>query len=903
MRHRRSAAPSRVRVASVVVALVGTLLATVPGAPALSAAPKDRDRRLIEQTETADIYTEADGSHTAVFYAGQVNFFDKGTRQWRKLDKQLRRKNARIENGDGPVRVELPSEVGAGDVITVRKDDWAVSYAFAGAASKRPARLNDGRVRYDDVAPGISLEYRMLSNGLKEDIVLDQPPAADWPGYYRFQLSTKGLTPVPVDSGTAIALLDAEGREQGRIPRGTMVDAKGMKGVVDMHLVEHNGDHFIDVAPDVNFVRSAERAYPLTVDPVVLYGVPSPTDSFVDEACQSCNYNGLDFLKAGRLGSAQYYSFVRFPDLTRILGKQVGYAELRVYATYEDDPLGKGLLALRTHGSWNASSITWANMPNHGDAQNYRINKNVQSGPNYSFTVTSWAQGWAAGLDGEWINGKWSPYGATVNTGGDTAFYELGAAESTFVPEIPSMTVHYTNESPNVPPDPSLAPANGWTGTSAPTLRAGFSDPDDANGWIDFRIDGGPIVGVPTVNGTASYLAPVGSGTHSWVARGRDVDSAGPWSSSRSFTVNSALAPPVLLFDGFGLLNGDLWDGTKWTTTTNDGTRVADIQVNQGRLGVTSSSSRATAKISPVADSDVTLTYRFQSNTNRSFFRPMLRAQGATGSGQMPTGYRVEIRSDSNNIKLQSCVNSTCSNPPLASYSYFTSSNKTTNPQKLRFQVQGTQVRVKTWPAGAAEPTNWQLSLANSSITAPGVLQLNHNFDTGTNQLEVDDVVIANPTMAQATSTLTFRIAHVDNPEIIVQGECHAYNAMHFSGAQLSDGNINGTWAFGGGNDCLRNDMDFTSVTGTLRRVGGPSFGEAPIAECYWSASQNCRLVQTSASAGCVGCQGAWQLETQHLLDLKLPYIFLEEPLGCEYVSPVRRDALQCDVITNDTLP
>lgn len=64
------------------------------------------------------------------------------------------------------------------------------------------------------------------------------------------------------------------------------------------------------------------------------------------------------------------------------------------------------------------------------------------------------------------------------------------------------------------------------------------------------------------------------------------------------------------------------------------------------------------------------MTYRFGDRNLRSFLRLMLRASGATGSGQMPTGYRLELRTDSATVKLQSCVSSTCSNPPLASFTY-----------------------------------------------------------------------------------------------------------------------------------------------------------------------------------------------------------------------------------------
>ena len=182
---------------------------------------------------------------------------------------------------------------------------------------------------------------------------------------------------------------------------------------------------------------------------------------------------------------------------------------------------------------------------------------------------------------------------------------------------------------------------------------------------------------------------------------------------------------------------------------------------------------------------------------------------------------------------------------------------------------------------------------------------MNHNYDSGPNDVIIDDVSVTNPSMGQGFAPLTLKIANVDNPDIVVQGECHAYNAMHFDGVKLQDGTDSGTIYFGAGNDCLRNDMDFSSATATLRRTtNSPSYAETPLGQCnYEEGKQNCRLVQVTSSAPCPNCNGPWQLESQHFLDLRFPYVFLQPPLGCEYISPVRRDAIQCDVISNMTNP
>lgn len=394
----------------------------------------------------------------------------------------------------------------------------------------------------------------MLSNGLKEDIVLKEPLPAAHPGRFRFQLAVQGATPVAIDNGRAVSFRDGQGQELARIPRGTMVDANGVESAVDMHLVEQNGSWFVDVAPDLGYLRSADRAYPVRVDPSFQVGSWT-TDTFVDSIATTTNYNGGPIIKAGWSngiisgGSAEYYSYLRFPDLTVIRDKAVTNGELKVTNTYSIDPQNKGLTAFRTKGTWNASTLTWANKPNHSGTERVDINANQQL---YSFNVTSWAQGWAAGQDGETINGKWSPYGVTINTAGEAAYYELGAAEDGFLANRPELSITYINQTPNL--ITTMSPTDGWVGTASPPLTAVFSDPDDTNGKIEYKVDGelwGPFT---TINGSTAPIFGLGPGTHTWQVRGIDANSAGPWSSLRSFTINSLPNVPDQLSPSDGFL-------------------------------------------------------------------------------------------------------------------------------------------------------------------------------------------------------------------------------------------------------------------------------------------------------------------------------------------------------------
>lgn len=231
------------------------------------------------------------------------------------------------------------------------------------------------------------------------------------------------------------------------------------------------------------------------------------------------------------------------------------------------------------------------------------------------------------------------------------------------------------------------------------------------------------------------YAGHSDSPSHLDDATGTLVERYVPLPGGVSVTQKPTTQTATLFTDDFAT-NGPTWP--KWATTSNDAAKTADITGNQGRLYVNSSSARATASMNDVADSDTTLTYRFNDRNFRSYLRIMARGTGASSpSSQMQNGYRIEIRSDSNSVKLQSYVNGTATH--IDSFT----GTQDTDAQKLRIQVIGNTVRVKAWPASlSTEPPTWQLDKTDGTITGTGGLQINHNYDTGARNLYIDDVTV-----------------------------------------------------------------------------------------------------------------------------------------------------------------
>jgi RHS repeat-associated protein len=207
----------------------------------------------------------------------------------------------------------------------------------------------------------------------------------------------------------------------------------------------------------------------------------------------------------------------------------------------------------------------------------------------------------------------------------------------------------------------------------------------------------------------------------------------------------SAPAQQQVFSDDFAGTTGANWNSSKWATTSNDSTKKVDIQSNQGELYINGASTRATAQMTAIADSEATFSYRFSDRNSASFLRIYLRASGATGSNQMPNAYRLEIASDSSTISLQKFVNSVVTQ--IGSFTY----TKDTNAQRVRFRVQGSTIEAKVWADATPEPGNWSVLATDTAITGTGVVQIAHSYTSGARSVYLDDVVVTIPTTPART--------------------------------------------------------------------------------------------------------------------------------------------------------
>ncbi|MGH9041654.1 MAG: PA14 domain-containing protein [Acidimicrobiia bacterium] len=189
------------------------------------------------------------------------------------------------------------------------------------------------------------------------------------------------------------------------------------------------------------------------------------------------------------------------------------------------------------------------------------------------------------------------------------------------------------------------------------------------------------------------------------------------------------------------------WDQSKWDTYSTGPTRTVDVLNGAGRLEVITDDAKATALMPAKADVESTLTYWFSDRNASSEFQVHLRHNGDSGT----PNYFLEIRSNSNTIKLRKVAPGSSSSVTIGQFTYNPSgSGPDLMKHGVRFRVQGNQLKVKVWPKFNTEPSTWNLQVTDTSVTAPGFLRLNHEHTSGPRRtVFVDDVVVRDLSSAE----------------------------------------------------------------------------------------------------------------------------------------------------------
>ena len=200
-----------------------------------------------------------------------------------------------------------------------------------------------------------------------------------------------------------------------------------------------------------------------------------------------------------------------------------------------------------------------------------------------------------------------------------------------------------------------------------------------------------------------------------------------------------------------GILFSDTWtgaDGSAWGSAWTPGATAGTVtrQGGTGQLAVNDTAGGyARAQLTGLAaraDSDTTVSYRWNAGTPVSYLSIFVRGSGGWRNSYRPTnGYGLELASNSSSVTLWKTVAGTNTSLGTASGAQQVGTGR----QWLRLRVSGSTVQYKIWPDGQAEPATWRATVTDTSVTAAGQLFVSLNrgsSNTGAKSVQLDDLAV-----------------------------------------------------------------------------------------------------------------------------------------------------------------
>lgn len=313
-------------------------------------------------TEWSRTWLTGDGQYRSELFASPVNYRDEDS-DWAKIDTTVvpsTEPGFGWQNQAGPVTVLFPKSLSAGGVRLAADDTW-VSFALPAAAGGEIS-VTDSTVTYRQVWPGVDVQYQVLTQGVKETLVLADRAT---PRSFTFDIATsKGTVLRETGTGT-ISVINAAGQpvfgfgevfaedasgELATTDSDSAVEADGVKAdgrSVDADRAGESeitsalsGDasgYQLQVALSDAWVEAEDRTWPIAVDPTVtLTTSGTGRDCYIDKAAPNTSFCSDSRIKVGAMSGNPRRGLLYF-DPSGIPGSVVESAELRLWCDSATD--------------------------------------------------------------------------------------------------------------------------------------------------------------------------------------------------------------------------------------------------------------------------------------------------------------------------------------------------------------------------------------------------------------------------------------------------------------------------------------------------------------------------------------------------------------------------------------
>jgi RHS repeat-associated protein len=352
-------------------------------------------------------FMNPDGTFCVELSQCPIHYLDKSG-NWAVIDNNLTRtrtKGYAYKNQANKYQVLFAQNNQEGSLIRMIFDNnhWI---ELSPSTPFEPKGKADGNtIVYSEVLPGVDLRYAVLSDRIKEDIILNRFTTNN---KISFILNTGGLTYFKNTDGGITFAKEHSGEIVFRLDRPYAEDSAGLLNDY-LETTIKNLDDGIEYTITVSDSWLAKASYPVIIDPSIIIQGATEVDTFVSSSNPTTKFNTNQELKVGYfsdMGKTQaYIKFPDFPSLPPSVKITSAYFSINMKYSVPADSTVINLHQVTS--AWDAATVDWNTQPTYRATPESSYTSNTSG--DWQFNIT--------GLVQRWLSLDQDLYGAAANNG------------------------------------------------------------------------------------------------------------------------------------------------------------------------------------------------------------------------------------------------------------------------------------------------------------------------------------------------------------------------------------------------------------------------------------------------------------------------------------------------------
>lgn len=398
-----------------------------------------------KRTENSNTYQLSDGSKKVEIFSEDIRYQENG--KWTDYDTSLKKisKSEKKElgkivenneenkyvavNAKGDSRQYFPKTLGEESAVVMENGKYSLSFAPIIEEKeenikvennitdeKENARILEPEIKEDIITysseeTDITYQYISLTDGVKENIILDSKPDTN---EFKFKINIQKIKMELLEGYGGINLKDTKtGKVIGCILPPNITDAEGNTDYenVEYQIETEKEETILKLVVKKEYLEKEDLKYPVIIDPTPVWFHNKLSTAMVNDVIGDYNLHNEELQvsnKAGERGMSYISKYRTYLDTSKIAtgecfvqgpgnisGKYIEKATLSITEATTYYP--KGTIEIRKpKTTWDASTITWDTQPEVGELI-VSFESTGTEGTIHNLDVTQWAQNIAEG--------------------------------------------------------------------------------------------------------------------------------------------------------------------------------------------------------------------------------------------------------------------------------------------------------------------------------------------------------------------------------------------------------------------------------------------------------------------------------------------------------------------------